>query len=210
MSPNSTTTTSATNLAALTTGYTPHCLENLFDEALVRLCARGSRAMNLDVHAAPPGRRCGPRVNPSAYTDHEARPIATHEAGHAVVAHIVAPQRRLEVPDPSSNARDALGLLAHNDTETSTRVAVSASPRSRSCLAMVAESCSGRPRPPEFRLNYATTVAAQMVKAAGMVGSLINPRRSRAVPASDTNFAGRVIAHGPSVAASKAALPRRK
>ena len=34
---------------------------------------------------------------PVAYTDHEERLIATHEAGHATVAWLVAPQRRLEV-----------------------------------------------------------------------------------------------------------------
>ena len=34
---------------------------------------------------------------PVGYTDHEKRLIATHEAGHAVVAWLVAPHRRLEV-----------------------------------------------------------------------------------------------------------------
>ena len=34
---------------------------------------------------------------PVGYTDHERRLIATHEAGHATAAYLVAPQRRLEV-----------------------------------------------------------------------------------------------------------------
>ena len=45
---------------------------------------------------------------PVAYTDHEKRLIATHEAGHATVAWLVAPQRRLEVLTIVKR-RDALG-----------------------------------------------------------------------------------------------------
>ena len=111
------------HIAALTTGYTPARLENLFDEALVETLRRGSRSMNSrDVHKARLVADVG-LGQPVAYTDHEARLIATHEAGHAVVAHIAAPQRRLEVLTIIKR-KDALGLLAHNDTEdVFTRVA---------------------------------------------------------------------------------------
>ncbi|MCU0295863.1 MAG: AAA family ATPase, partial [Candidatus Nanopelagicales bacterium] len=104
------------HIAALTTGYTPARLENLFDEALIETLRRGSRTMNSrDVHTARLVADVG-LGQPVAYTDHEARLIATHEAGHAVVAHIAAPQRRLEVLTIIKR-KDALGLLAHNDTE---------------------------------------------------------------------------------------------
>lgn len=181
-------------LAALTTGYTPARLENLFDEALVEALRRGSRAMNLrDVHAARLVADVG-LGQPVAYTDHEARLIATHEAGHAVVAHVVAPQRRLEVLTIIKR-KDALGLLAHNDTED-------VFTRSRSELlaliqiafgGMVAEELffGETSTGPSSDLNYATTVAAQMVGAAGMVGSLINLSAVSGVPCpTPTSWAG--------------------
>ena len=200
-------------LAALTTGYTPARLENLFDEALVEALRRGSRAMNLrDVHAARLVADVG-LGQPVAYTDHEARLIATHEAGHAVVAHIVAPQRRLEVLTIIKR-KDALGLLAHNDTED-------VYTRSRSELlaliqiafgGMVAEELffGETSTGPSSDLNYATTVAAQMVGAAGMVGSLINLSAVQGGAMSDTNLVGRVIADGPSREAVERLLSEQK
>ena len=53
---------------------------------------------------------------PVAYTDHERALIASHEAGHATVAWLVAPQRRLEILTIVKR-REALGLLAHGDRE---------------------------------------------------------------------------------------------
>ena len=53
---------------------------------------------------------------PVAYTDHEKQLIATHESGHATIAWLVAPQRRLEVLTIVKR-REALGLLAHGDRE---------------------------------------------------------------------------------------------
>ena len=200
-------------LAALTTGYTPARLENLFDEALVEALRRGSRAMNLrDVHAARLVADVG-LGQPVAYTDHEARLIATHEAGHAVVAHIVAPQRRLEVLTIIKR-KDALGLLAHNDTED-------VYTRSRSELlsliqiafgGMVAEELffGETSTGPSSDLNYATTVAAQMVGAAGMVGSLINLSAIQGGAMSDTNLVGRVIADRPSREAVERLLSEQK
>jgi ATP-dependent Zn protease len=201
------------HIAALTTGYTPARLENLFDEALVEALRRGAWTMNTrDVHAARLVADVG-LGQPVAYTDHEARLIATHEAGHAVVAHIVAPQRRLEVLTIIKR-KEALGLLAHNDTED-------VFTRSRSeLLALIQIAFGGMAAEelffgeistgPSSDLNYATTVAAQMVGAAGMVGSLINMSAAHGSATSDTNFVGRVIADATSRAAVEELLDTQK
>ena len=103
-------------LASVTQGYTPVMIEHLFDEALVNAVRRGEKAMSLaDVEKARLVEEVG-MGQPVAYTDHEKRLIATHEAGHATVAWLVAPQRRLEVLTIIKR-RQALGLLAHGDRE---------------------------------------------------------------------------------------------
>ena len=63
---------------------------------------------------------------------------------------------------------------------------------------------------PSSDLNYATTVAAQMVGAAGMVGSLINMSAAHGSATSDTNFVGRVIADATSRAAVEELLDTQK
>jgi ATP-dependent Zn protease len=198
-------------LAAVTTGYTPARLENLFDEALVEALRRGSIAMNSrDVHAARLVADVG-LGQPVAYTDHEARLIATHEAGHAVVAHHVAAHRRLEVLTIIKR-KDALGMLAHNDTED-------VFTRSRSeLLALIQIAFGGMAAEelfygeistgPSSDLNYATTVAAQMVGATGMVGSLINHAAAGGAPG--TNLVGRVIADAEGRAAMEALLAEQR
>ncbi|MGF1662746.1 MAG: AAA family ATPase [Kineosporiaceae bacterium] len=164
-------------IAALTTGYTPVMIENLLDEALVQAVRRGAAAMSWDdvVRArllveVGPGR-------PVRYTEREQRLIATHEAGHAVVAWRVAPQRRLEVLSIVKRG-PALGLLAHGDADD-------VHTRSRSELeALIAIAFGGLAAEEEFTgevstgpasdLAYATRVAAQMVGAAGMSGSPVS------------------------------------
>ncbi len=201
------------HIAALTTGYTPARLENLFDEALVETLRRGSRSMNSrDVHKARLVADVG-LGQPVAYTDHEARLIATHEAGHAVVAHVAAPKRRLEVLTIIKR-KDALGLLAHNDTDD-------VFTRSRSeLLALIQIAFGGMVAEelffgevstgPSSDLNYATTVAAQMVGATGMVGSLINLTAVQGSSLSDTNLVGRVIADAQGRAAVEKLLQEQK
>ena len=72
-------------------------LEHLFDEALVNAMRRGSDHMSAaDVTAARLVEEVG-LGQPVAYTEHEKRLIATHEAGHATIAYLVAPERRLEI-----------------------------------------------------------------------------------------------------------------
>ncbi len=146
---------------------------------------------------------------PVAYTDHEAALIATHEAGHAVIAYVVAPHRRLEVLTIIKR-KDALGMLAHNDTED-------VYTRSRTELlsliqiafgGMVAEELffGEVSTGPSSDLNYATTVAAQMVGATGMVGSLINVSAAQGT----ANLVGQVISDSTSRAALEELLVAQK
>ena len=103
-------------LAAMTFGYTPVMIEHLFDEALVWALRDGREAMEWgDVHQAKMTEEIGLK-QPVEYTDDERATIATHEAGHAVVAHLVGQNRRLEVLSIIKRA-ESLGLLAHTDTE---------------------------------------------------------------------------------------------
>ena len=103
-------------LAGVTQGYTPVMIEHLFDEALVNAVRRGEKTMSWhDVEKARLVEEVG-MGQPVAYTDHEKRLIATHEAGHATVAWLVAPERRLEVLTIIKR-RSALGMLAHGDKD---------------------------------------------------------------------------------------------
>ena len=110
------------------------------------------------------------------YTDGEKRRIATHEGGHAVVAHLVS-DRNLEVLSIIKR-RDALGLLAHSDAEerfTRTEDEL----KGLMAIAfggMVAEELSfgAASTGPAGDLSYATALAAQMVGSFGMGGTLIS------------------------------------
>jgi ATP-dependent Zn protease len=114
---------------------------------------------------------------PVAYTPLEKEMVATHEAGHAVAAYLSGVGRRLEVLSIVKR-KDALGLLAHNDTEerwTRTRTELLAFLRI-ACAGMAAEelwfgeSTTG----PGGDLVSATGIAAQMVGALGMADSLVS------------------------------------
>ena len=106
----------ATRWRRSTSGWSPAKLENLLDEALVNAVRRGADEMNWkDVESARLTSEVGLGA-PVAYTEHERRLIATHEAGHATMAWLVAPQRRLEVLTIVKRG-EALGMLAHGDRE---------------------------------------------------------------------------------------------
>jgi ATP-dependent Zn protease len=133
---------------------------------------------------------------PVAYTEHEQRLIATHEAGHAVTAWLVAPHRRLEVLTIIKR-RDALGMLAHGDAED-------VFTRSKSeMLGLIRIAMGGQSAEelffddistgPAGDLLYATNVAAQMVGAAGMTDTLISYSAIQAGAFTDTNIVGRVL-----------------
>jgi cell division protease FtsH len=157
---------------------------------------RGERAMSrADVEQARLIEEVG-LGQPAAYTDHEARLIATHEAGHTVLAHLVAPERRLEILTIIKR-RDALGLLAHGDREdvfTQSR---------KQMLSLIQIAMGGQVAEELFfgdistgpggDLLYATNVAAQMVGAVGMTDTLISYQAVQPGALSETNLVGRVL-----------------
>jgi ATP-dependent Zn protease len=174
-------------LAAMTFGYTPVMIEHLFDEALVWALRDGRASMDwADVQQAKLTEEIGLK-QPVEYTEEEKRTIATHEAGHATVAYLVGQNRKLEVLSIIKR-RDALGLLAHTDTEERFT-------RTRSELlgmmkiafgGMTAEELffgeSGTG--PSGDLVHATKIAAQMVGSFGMAGSLVSYEAIEAGPLS--------------------------
>jgi cell division protease FtsH len=164
-------------LAAMTFGYSPVMIEHLLDEALVWALRRDADRLSWrDVQQARMTEELGLK-QPVEYAEAERRAIATHEAGHATVAHLVGKGRRLEVLSIIKRG-DALGLLAHSEVEERFT-------RSRSEIealiqiafgGMVAEELffgeSGTG--PAGDLQAATSAAAQMVGALGLGGSLVS------------------------------------
>ncbi len=200
-------------IAAVTQGYTPVMIEHLLDEALVNALRRGDSAMTrADVESARLTEEIG-MGQPVAYTAHETRLIATHESGHATMAHLVAPHRRLEVLSIIKR-RDALGMLAHGDSED-------VFTRSRhEMLALIQIAMGGQVAEELFfgdistgpggDLSYATTVAAQMVGAVGMGGSLVSLAAVQNGALADSNLVGRVLADPAGRAAVEAILSDQK
>jgi ATP-dependent Zn protease len=184
-------------LAATTIGYSPAMLENLLDEALVFAVRRGDTAMTwADVEHARMTIEVGVG-QPVDYTDHERRLIATHEAGHATLAYLVAPQRRLEILTIIKR-KGSLGLLAHGDRHD-------VYTRSRAELEGLIQIAMGGQCAEEIffgdvstgpggDLLFATNCAAEMVGAHGMEGSLISYLAVQNSAFSDTNIVGRVLA----------------
>jgi len=164
-------------LAAMTFGYSPVMIEHLLDEALVWALRRGGDGLSWhDLQQARMTEELGLK-NPVAYAEHERRTIATHEAGHATVAHLVGKGRKLEVLSIIKRG-DALGLLSHSDLEeryTSSRSEIEALIQI-AFGGMVAEEVffgeSGTG--PAGDLQAATSAAAQMVGSLGLGGSLIS------------------------------------
>jgi ATP-dependent Zn protease len=184
-------------LAHDTFGYTPVMLEHLFDEALLVALRDGRRAMNLaDVYEAKLTEELGLK-QPVIYTESDRVTVATHEAGHATVAYFLGKGRRLEVLSIIKR-RQSLGLLAHGDAEerfTRTRSEIEAA-IAIALGGLVAEELffgeSGTG--PASDLGGATTLAAQMVGAFGMAGSLISYEAIAEGPVGSRNLVGRVLA----------------
>ncbi len=164
-------------LAAMTFGYSPVMLEHLLDEALVWALRRGAVRLGWnDIQQARMTEELGLK-QPVEYAEDERRTIATHEAGHATVAHLVGKSRKLEVLSIIKRGQ-SLGLLAHSDLEerfTNTRTEIEA----RIMISfggMVAEELffgeSGTG--PAGDLQAATSAAAQMVGSFGMAGTLVS------------------------------------
>jgi ATP-dependent Zn protease len=164
-------------LAGMTLGYTPAMLEHILDEALVWALRDGRRELSWrDIQRARLSEEIG-LGQPVAYTDHERILIATHEAGHAISAHLCGKERKLEVLSIIKR-RSALGLLAHSDLEERfTKTKSELESTLRIMLGGMAaeelffgESGTG----PSSDLTAATTLAAQMVGAYGMGEHLVS------------------------------------
>ena len=182
-------------LAAVTLGYSPVMIEHLFDEALVWSLRAGRDSMEWDdIQKAKLTEEIG-LANPIEYTDEEQRIIATHEAGHAVIAHLVGVGRKLEVLS-IIRRRGSLGLLAHSDTEERflrnrtellSQIQISLGGMAAEEI-WFGESGTG----PGSDLAQATTVAATMVGALGMSGSLVSFQASGGGPF-DSSLVTRVL-----------------
>jgi len=164
-------------VAAATNGWTPVMIEHLLDEALVNALRRGSLAMSFaDIEHARITEMVG-IGQPVRYTAAEQELIATHEAGHATVAWLVAPNRNLEVLTIVRRG-EALGLLAHDDCEevwTHSQYDLQALVQIAMGGWVAEELFFGQTSTgPASDLAAATRTAAQMVGAAGMTGSLIS------------------------------------
>jgi cell division protease FtsH len=183
-------------LAAVTQGYSPAMLEGLMDESLIQAVREKRARMTwADVEHARLQVEVG-LGQPVTYTSHEERLIATHEAGHATVAWLVAPERRLEILTIIKR-RESLGLLAHGDKED-------VYTRSRKELTALIQIAMGGQVAEELffgdvstgpagDLLYATNVAAQMVGSAGMTDTLVSYAAVQSSGFSDTNLVGRVL-----------------
>ena len=200
-------------LAAITMGYTPVMIEHLLDEALISAVRRGTDAMTwADVEHARLTEEVG-TGQPVAYTEHERRLIATHEAGHATLAWLTAPQRRLEVLTIIKR-KGSLGLLAHGDRDD-------VYTRSKSELEALVQIAFGGQcaealffgdvsTGPGGDLLYATNCAAEMVGAHGMDDSLVSYLAVQNSAFTDTNIVGRVLADDRGRDAVEALLHRHK
>ena len=200
-------------LAGVTQSYTPVMIEHLFDEALVNAVRREKKAMSWpDVEKARLVEEIG-MGQPVAYTAHEKRLISTHEAGHATVAWLVAPHRRLEVLTIIKR-REALGLLAHGDRDD-------VYTRSRAEMTALIQIAMGGQCAEELFFNdvstgpggdllYATNVAAEMIGSCGMVDTLVSYAAIQNSAFSDTNIVGRVLGDAEGRARVEELLQRQK
>ena len=130
------------------------------------------------------------------YTEGDRSAVSIHEAGHATVAYFMGKDRRLEVLSIIKR-RGSLGLLAHGDAEerfTKTRSEI----ESGIAIALgglvaeemlLGESGTG----PASDLAAATSLAAQMVGAFGMAGSLISFEAIADGPIGRTNLVSKVL-----------------
>jgi ATP-dependent Zn protease len=183
-------------LAHDTFGYSPVMIEHLLDESLLVALRDGRDGMNLsDIYEAKLTEEIG-LAQPAPYTEEERTAVATHEAGHATAAYLLGKTRRLEVLSIIKR-RSSLGLLAHSELEERYT-------RSKSELeAMLAISLGGMAAEelflgesgtgPGADLAGATEIAALMVGALGMAGSLVSYEAVAESVVSRTNLVGKVL-----------------
>jgi ATP-dependent Zn protease len=186
-------------LAHDTFGYTPVMLEHLFDEALLVALRDGRRSMGRnDVYEAKLTDEIGIK-QPVVYTEGDRAAVATHEAGHATVAHLLGKDRRLEVLSIIKR-RGSLGLLAHGDEEerfTRSRSEIESNIAIALGGLVAEEMCLGESGTgPASDLAHATALAAQMVGSFGMAGSLISFDAVAEGAVSRTNLVAKVLGDG--------------
>jgi cell division protease FtsH len=177
--------------------YTPVMIEHLFDEALLVALREGRRQMNYDdVIEAKFTEEIGMK-QPVVYTDSDRNAVATHEAGHATVAHVLGKDRRLEVLSIIKR-RGSLGLLAHGDNEehyTRTRTEIETGIAIALGGLVAEEICLGESGTgPAADLANATDLAAKMAGAFGMAGSLISYDAVANGALSTSNLVAKVLA----------------
>jgi len=183
-------------LAQQTLGATPVTLERLLDEALIVALRDGRDGMGWsDVQEARLRTELG-LTNPVSYTPRERRVVATHEAGHAVVAHL-AGTRRLEVLSIIKRG-GALGLLAHGDldevytrshSELLTLIDIALGGHCVERLVFDEPSTGA-----SSDLAMATRLAAEVIGVHGMGRSLVSLAAVEQSRLGGTNLAGRVLA----------------
>ena len=165
------------DLAATTMGYSPASLERLFDEALLFALRdkRGSLSVS-DLRRARMDVEIG-LAEPTEYTIEERDSIAVHESGHAVVAYLAGKGRRMNLLSIVKR-KDALGLLAHTETEEryTKRRSETVALMQIALGGMVAEELfygeSGTGAAGD--LATATNIAVEMIGSLGMGESLIS------------------------------------
>lgn len=167
------------DLAATTMGYAPASIERLFDEALLFALRDGREALSVsDLRRARMDVEIG-LAEPTEYTPEERENIAVHESGHAVTAYLVGKGRKMNLLSIVKR-KDALGLLAHTETEErfTKRRSETLALMQIALGGMVAEELfygeSGTG--PAGDLASATEIAVEMVGALGQGGSLISFR----------------------------------
>jgi ATP-dependent Zn protease len=183
-------------IAYETFGYTPVMIEHLFDEALLVSLREGRREMNFDdVMEAKFNDEVGVK-QPVVYTDQDREAVATHEAGHATIAHFVGQNRRLEILSIIKR-RGTLGLLAHGDSEerfTRTKTEIEAGVAIALGGLVAEEICIGDTGTgPAADLAHATQLAASMVGSFGMAGSLISFDAVSQGPIGGANLVAKVL-----------------
>jgi cell division protease FtsH len=133
---------------------------------------------------------------PVVYSEGERRSIATHEAGHATAAYFLGKGRRLEMLSIIKR-RESLGLLAHGDieerftrsrTELEAQLAISLGGLAAEEV-FLGETGTG----PASDLAHATEIAAAMVGAFGMAGSLVSYEAMAEGPINASNLAAKVL-----------------
>ncbi|MFP5377610.1 MAG: AAA family ATPase [Acidimicrobiia bacterium] len=198
-------------LAAMTFGYSPVMIEHLLDEALVWALRRGADALDWDdLQQARMTEELGLK-HPVEYTEAERRTIATHEAGHATVAHLVGKGRKLEVLSIIKRG-SALGLLSHSETEERFL-------RTRSEIVALIEIAFGgmvaeelffgeSGTGPSGDLDAATRLASSMVGSLGLGGSLVSLDAAQGAPGA--NVVTKVLSADRSRDALEAILERAK